>query len=510
MLLNGNGKMLLTLTLLCMSIGANFTLLNGPQFLFTCSKFVMTRGWDYDGAISIKSAFPQCIPIETDESLALMTMWFYIGGFCGTLFVDLINFHQWVSPRWNLIIGQLLNISGGVLLGASSYPWQVGLGRVVFGFGNGIQYGTVPIYLTLLTQDLQCVSHGIITPWFNYTVIPLGVLLCQIISSPLLDSFHWRNIFWGQCLGQVILLYPLVCYVRESPKWYLVRGYSTDTVKDSLKQYLKSVTSRGDNTPQPYDSIVDRWNIEWGQHRQYLSEHINLPSNTNWLHKLKYVQHWSQYFDINHTGTITLVSIQLIIPLQLINLQVINQYGLKFFSDILSDDKAMSLVVLTSLVHVAVSLVHLVNKNQFWIQGSHRQTGPLYLNIYGLSLVGIMFIILFFTFSHNMVVVVIVSFLLLTVIETVIGMNKSFIAWTSSLHRNSGSDPNNIDHDTDDTDDTSMHRDVRLSRFCFWLGQVLTAYTTPLLFDLMGHAMFLWLSFVVILMNVVIKLYITM
>lgn len=478
--LNSNGKMMLVLTLVCVSLGTNFTLLNGPQFLLTCSKF-MTSVWE-NQLINI-SSLPQCIPIETDEDFAMMTMWFYVGGLFGAVITDVINFYHSLSLRWNLILGQLLNIVGLGLLVGSKVRWMVYLGRVINGMGSGIQLSVIPVYLSLLITDLQCLPSWF-TAWFNYTLIPLGILLCQVVTKPLLNSFHWRDIFTIGVILNTVMLYPMFHYILESPKWYLVNGQPNAVVKKSLRQLI-SITS--EDLDGLLDEIIDRWTTEWEHQRNILAEGLDSRNSIRkmpFLHK--YLHHWSIYFKTEEHH-IAIQRIWLIVPLQMINVQFINQYGMKLFNDILPDQGSMTLLIILSAIQVGVSLLHLLNVRK--TRGSDQR--PIFLSYYVSILIGIYFIVLSFSFKHKSkgIVVSITTLILLTITETVLGMNKYFIA---------SQDPPPGYHTT---------QGIRLSRFCFWVGQIITAYTFPLLFDLIGHTIFLWLLFVLFSMNVVIKLY---
>lgn len=473
---NANGKIVVVLTFICISLGTNFTLLNGPQFLLTCSKFITSARENQ--FINI-SSLPKCIPIDTDEDFAMMTMWFYMGGMFGAVVTDIINFYHLFSLRWNLILGQLLNIVGMGLLVGSRERWMVHLGRGINGLGSGVQMSVIPVYLSLLINDLQCVPTWL-TSWFNYTLMPLGILLCQVTTKPLLKSFHWRDIFTLGVIMHSIMLYLIFHYILESPKWYLVRGQPHTLIKKSLRKFVSDTT----DDDSLIDEIIDRWSVELEQQRS-IAIHDSVGSRKK--HFLyRYFHHWIQYFTAQDKR-VDIHRIWLIIPLQLINAQFINQYGVKIFNDILSDQGSMSLLIILSAVQVGTSLLHLLNVRK--TRGNSRR--PLFLSYYVNMMIGLCFLVLYFSFKYKSkgTVVAISTFVLLTLTQTVMGMNKYFIA--------SPDLPSNY----------LTTQDIRLSRFCFWLGQIITSYTFPLLFDLIGHAIFIWLLFVLFSMNVVIKLY---
>ncbi|CAL9738442.1 hypothetical protein MOSE0_N11496 [Monosporozyma servazzii] len=474
--LNANGKIVVVLTLVCVSVGTNFTLLNGPQFLLTCSKFI-TSATD-NQLINIRS-LPKCIPIDTDEDFAMMTMWFYAGGMLGAVVADIVNFYHLLSLRWNLILGQLLNIAGIGLLMGSTERWMVYLGRGINGFGSGVQMSVIPVYLSLLINDLQCVPTWL-TAWFNYTLMPLGILLCQIITKPLLETFHWRDIFTLGVIMHTIMLYPIFHYILESPKWYLVRGQPNTLVKKSLRQFIRNTT----DDELILDEIIDCWSVELEQQRSIVIQDSIGTKKRHFLYR--YFHHWTQYFTAKNKRD-EINRIWLIIPLQIINAQFINQYGVKIFNDILSDQGSMTLLIILSSVQVGASLLHLFNVRK--TRGSDRR--PLFLSPYVNVIIGLCFLVLYFSFKYKSkgTVVSISTLVLLTLTQTVMGMNKYFIASQDPTHNHLTTQGN------------------RLSRFCFLLGQIITSYTFPLLFDLMGPTIFIWLLIVLFSMNVVIKLY---
>lgn len=468
---NGNGKLITTLAFVVITLGANFTILNGPQFLLTCSKFIASSqpSSTYFNILSQ----PQCIPIDTDEDLALMTMWFYAGGGIGTLITDMINFYHLISLKWELLLGHTFNIIGMCLLWVSDSVWMVYLGRLICGVGTGVQVSALPVYLSLLITDLKVASTWIIA-MFNYILAPLGILLCQLLSKPLLDSFHWRYIFLIQLVLQMASLFPLFEYVLESPKWYLVKGYPHPVVKSCLSHYYHN------STPAQLDSIIAQWTREVELQQRNSNE---AQRGKGLFHN--YFFNWSQFLHKREHHQ-SLKWIILIIPLQLINTQWINQYSMKLFTDILPDPYSMNLTILLSSIQVVSSVPHLLNVRK--TRGLTKR--PLYLSHYTSMMIGIMLLILSFSFKYKEkgLVVSITCLVILTLTQSVIGMNKIFIG---SLEPANG---------------FGSHA-IRLSRVCFWLGQIVSSYTFPLLFDLMGHTVFLWLLTILILMNIGIKLY---
>lgn len=475
----------LATVLLSVQIGV----LNMPQFYMSCylfklpsnvdsQKTVITHWWqDWLGE--------QCVPIKNDENWSQIISFFYIGGLVGTILTDFNNFYHIGSLRIIMIISQILIIGGNTLLTTANNFQTLCLSRLIIGIGSGCQFNIIPIYLQLY-DDFYKLLHSttttttailalenkndkfnIVFETFNYLLFPIGIFIVQILSLPFLDSFHWRWILFTWCVFNLIQLFLFIIYLHDSPKWYLMKG-NVIMAKKILLKYTDITNS---------DKILNIWQNELnnGVHSSNHSIIINKPLH-NGIDKIKY---YFKFLCLIYKENN--LNIHNILLLQCINFNFFNQYGIKIFIELIPESTSFILQIFTSISSILsvtiflfiqsnINLRKIVTINLGRFHHDYQIKLNLKLIVYLLQIICMFGI--FINFQPNQI--------------------KNFINWlilfTILSHNNIMYVP--ICSETNWLNIVEICQ-FRLIKFSYWVGNIVTSYSFPILFDIFGHYIFL-------------------
>lgn len=478
----------MTLWLIAIStilLGVQNTILNMPHFYLSCYRFKLPNNIDSQKIITNwwqDWLGEQCIPIQNDENWSQIVSIFYLGGLLGTVFTDFNNFYHTLPLKWVMIFNQLLIVFGNFLLSISNNLQIICLSRLIIGLGTGGQFNIIPTYLQLFDEIYQWSkktnngnnnSFNIYGNCFNYLLYPVGILSVQVLSLPFLDSFHWRWIPFTWFMINLIQLFLLIFFLIESPKWYLVNGNSTMASKILLKyintENNENYTLHDSNTES--NDILSVW-----QHELEIINQDNPTINTtlnNWNNKIKF------YFQfIIKTYKENNFNIHSIILLQCINFNCFNQYGIKSFIELMSISSSFILQIVLSIAAILSVLIYLFIGSRidltYWITLNLKFIYRFKLNIklivYLLQISSLLG--LFYNFNSNHLTNFVTWLILFTILS----------------HNNIMQIP--LFFQTNWTNITEICH-FRLIRISYWIGNIIISYSFPLLFDLLGHYIFL-------------------
>ncbi|CCK70895.1 uncharacterized protein KNAG_0F02300 [Huiozyma naganishii CBS 8797] len=429
-------------------------MLNFPQFVATCTEFLVPNE-----LVENRGPFQelmQCIPMENDIGLSMITSALFSGGAVGCLISDYCNFYHVFPLRWEFL--GALALEGLSLLGLvySESIHGVAMWRFVGGLGCGVVLGIVPTYVDLLTE-LKLMPKQVAN--LGYMVsLALGVAVCQVVSWPVIDSFNWRWIFVYHLILVVGNMLAVLTMLVESPKWYLIMRDKAGT-KESLRQYLEGTQEEHD-----ISRVIDKWGQELDD---IVRLHLESTASNTVYERIRY---WILYVYRNLADVGPLTTKMVLV--QCFNFNFMDLYGIKVIKEIMPDSTFPVNVALSclnvALPFASVYLWEEVRSQVDWRAG--------HIFVY-LSITAAYFFV-FLSFHYHSKLAFMVSMVFLSVTTHTLMTSEPLINLAEG------------------SDDPMVHHQQipmkRYSRLCYWVGGAILAYCFPLVFDLIGHrAMFL-------------------
>jgi len=142
-----------------------------------------------------------------------------------------------------IMLGALTMVVGTAILTSSMTRAQLYVGRIVTGFGNGINSSSIPVYQSEMCEGrmrgtLACLNSTVtiiglvIAYWFDYGL--------SFVDGPV----QWRLPIGFQALFALCLFFQ-ASFLPDSPRWLLAHGYGTEAT-EVLNQLVEPVM---DNSP---------------------------------------------------------------------------------------------------------------------------------------------------------------------------------------------------------------------------------------------------------------------
>ncbi|KAE8211192.1 hypothetical protein CF327_g5032 [Tilletia walkeri] len=164
----------------------------------------------------------------SDSEFGLITAFFTLGGFLGSLFISPLSSRLRWGRRSGILLSAVLNAVGGALLSVSASRRAMSAARLFQGLGAGIGVVVVPLYLNEISPPAIQGSIGVL----NQLGIVFGIMVAQAlgalpsVTGPSAKSTAWRMVPLVSCASSLFQLFlggilP-ICGVRvvvESPVW---------------------------------------------------------------------------------------------------------------------------------------------------------------------------------------------------------------------------------------------------------------------------------------------------
>ncbi|EME85961.1 uncharacterized protein MYCFIDRAFT_186372 [Pseudocercospora fijiensis CIRAD86] len=155
-----------------------------------------------------------------------------VGSYClGSLVGCGINFFigDWLGRRRMIWLAMILIIIGATLQTSSVNLAHLIIGRVITGFGTGIDSSTVPMYQSELSKKE---SRGRLVSW-EIWFIGVGIVLSYWIDYGF--SYVESHVAWRTPIGLQLIFAIIVVFVvwglPESPRWLAKRGRIEEAVE---------------------------------------------------------------------------------------------------------------------------------------------------------------------------------------------------------------------------------------------------------------------------------------
>ncbi|KAJ5610758.1 hypothetical protein N7510_007477 [Penicillium lagena] len=129
----------------------------------------------------------------------------------------LIPANEYLGRRWAIILATILYTIGAALeAGAISYPMMI-VGRLILGFGVGIETGTVPVYVA------ECVERqfrGNLVSLYQFN-IALGEVFGYVVAAIFLKvDGNWRYMLGSSIVFSTLMLIGMLL-LTESPRFLM-------------------------------------------------------------------------------------------------------------------------------------------------------------------------------------------------------------------------------------------------------------------------------------------------
>ncbi|KAK0531053.1 Bifunctional purine biosynthesis protein PurH [Tilletia horrida] len=201
--------------------GFGISELNPLQRVLSCSPI------DPKAAAAAGIKLPPCVPMS-DSEFGLITAFFTLGGFLGSLFISPVSSRLRWGRRAGVLLSAVLNACGAALLSVAAAQSTMSAARFLQGLGAGIGVVVVPLYLNEISPPTLQGSIGVL----NQLGIVIGIMVAQAlgalpsVTGPQAKATAWRMVPLVSCassLFQLLLggVLPL-CGIRaisESPVW---------------------------------------------------------------------------------------------------------------------------------------------------------------------------------------------------------------------------------------------------------------------------------------------------
>lgn len=448
-LLNKNKRDGLTRTLVvsifiaCLGMlqfGYHIAELNAPQKVMTCTS---------EGHIS------DCIDL-TDQQFATITSVFCIGGLLGSLMAGKLT-DLW-GRRKMCIIANIINIIGSIFMVLAHSFGPMFIGRFVVGVGCGIILVITPIFINEISPIYWRGSLGTM----NQFSINVGILLTQLMGLYFASVVHWRLIL---LLTIFIAFINFICWLTifESPKWLLsqsnfnsayialayLRDKTTDEIKDEITKW-QSQTSSNSNNILDSDSGIDGNN---NNNRSNFGQNDEKSSPT----MLNYI------FDPQFRKPRNVITM-ILMGQQFVGINSIMFYGVKIISDTTTEDTALLINFVISIINVIMTFV----SSQLIIRYGRKS-----LLMTSCTMMGIMSLLISYSIV-NMESTLLTLSIFIYIASFAIGIGPIPFLFISEISR------------AEERSTAQSYGTV-----CNWLGTFIIGYTFPLLQNLVGGYVYL-------------------
>ncbi|PSK33542.1 hypothetical protein B9Z65_7429 [Elsinoe australis] len=161
----------------------------------------------------------------TAQQNSLVNSGMPLGAVGGAIILSPCN--EYLGRRWSIIISCILYTIGAALeAGAINYGMIV-TGRVILGFGVGLEGGTVPVYVA---ETVERRLRGNLVSLYQFN-IALGEVLGYAVAAMFLKvEGNWRYILGSSLVFSTIMLAGMLV-LPESPRWLMHKGRPVDAFR---------------------------------------------------------------------------------------------------------------------------------------------------------------------------------------------------------------------------------------------------------------------------------------
>ncbi|KAL9938802.1 hypothetical protein V8E36_002521 [Tilletia maclaganii] len=229
------GLLVTWITISAFNYGFGISELNPLQRVLSCSPI------DPDIAAAAGIELPPCVPMS-DSQFGLITAFFTLGGFLGSLFISPLSSRLRWGRRASILLSAVLNAAGAALLSLSSSQSTMSAARFLQGLGAGIGVVVVPLYLNEISPPSIQGSMGVL----NQLGIVIGIMVAQglgalpSVTGSKAKATAWRMVPLVSCASSLlqlllggILPFCGLRFVPESPVWLEENGQpATSSLSD--------------------------------------------------------------------------------------------------------------------------------------------------------------------------------------------------------------------------------------------------------------------------------------
>lgn len=177
---------------------------------------------------SFKKYFPEIIGGENATAQGITVAAYNLGCFCGAVFTIFVG--NPLGRRKTIFFGSII-MTVGALLQCTSYDLpQFIVGRIVTGWGNGMNTSTVPTWQSetahshqrgkLVMIEGMLITAGIcLSYWINYGFAWLGD-----------NEVSWRFPLAFQIVFTLVI-FGLIMNLPESPRWLVMQGRNEEALE---------------------------------------------------------------------------------------------------------------------------------------------------------------------------------------------------------------------------------------------------------------------------------------
>ncbi|CAL5874216.1 uncharacterized protein PFLUO_LOCUS8504 [Penicillium psychrofluorescens] len=191
----------------------------------------------HDGVLTPWKVLPESVRSYRTTKQGIVVAAYNLGCFAGS--IPTIWVGNILGRRRAIFIGSSIMIIGAILQCTSYDLAQLIVGRLVTGFGNGINTSTVPTW-----QSECCKSHrrGQMV-MIEGAMITCGITISYWIDFGLLfadpSPVAWRFPLAFQCFFALVIV-ALVMFLPESPRWLILKGR-----EEEAKEVLATLMGEG-------------------------------------------------------------------------------------------------------------------------------------------------------------------------------------------------------------------------------------------------------------------------
>ncbi|KAL1993347.1 hypothetical protein VTN49DRAFT_3296 [Thermomyces lanuginosus] len=220
-----------------------------------CAATMCWFGYDQGvfSGVLISEDFIKVFPQVKDPNVnGITSSCFSLGAFAGCLFACFFGDH--LGRRRSNFVGLACNGVGAILQITSFHLPQMIIGRLINGFGMGVNTSVVPVYqsecakasirgrLVILANISNTVAFCLAN-WMNYGISFRG------------GPFQWRFPLAFQLVFAMIAI-PIMIYLPESPRWLLLKDRSEEALEVLARLQGKGVKPTDPVVIEAHDSIL--------------------------------------------------------------------------------------------------------------------------------------------------------------------------------------------------------------------------------------------------------------
>ncbi|KAK2744638.1 hypothetical protein FQN57_004243 [Myotisia sp. PD_48] len=177
---------------------------------------------------------------------------FSLGAFLGCMFA--VATGDYFGRRYSNFIGLAMNAIGAILQITSFHLPQMIIGRIINGFGMGVNTSVVPVYqaecakphirgrLVILANISNTVANCLAN-WMNYGLYFAG------------GAFQWRFPLAFQLVFAMLAI-PIMIYLPESPRWLLLKDRHEEALQVLARLEGKGVSPDDEAVRKLHKDIV--------------------------------------------------------------------------------------------------------------------------------------------------------------------------------------------------------------------------------------------------------------